>query len=491
VYVDDARSPLMRPGTREPLRAPFARFPVDAGHHAFRIHAGAGLDDYLVTHVLVSPGKDVHLTALGPTLLFRQLRDPMLAQGARGFASNLPSKRVWGARVVTWCALLLLLAVALRAGLAPFAALRRAPSKEPPVLAAIHVVLAGYLMARLAFSYAVTQIACGVMILVGAFSAICAGAAAGIEDEPARRLRYAYAAQASLVVASAGAKAPVAALLTAAVTALALPLLWSPWRSDAGTRKPAALALALAPIAFGSAESAFDAAWGSAPFGPALATSVLLGCGANAFGLARAAFEPQDAQETDTAASRAIACVTLAAVALGGVVDHVRPDAPLAAWFGWSVAPAAVRPPRTTADYAIAAIGMGVVLAAAVAARNRLRGPRMEVGAGPLVWLRSWIDRDVAAAPIVRAVLALQHVVAGMERWIVAPIFDAIAAVARAASAVQARADAAVTEATLGAASSRIARLGASLSPSRAQAIAFGLLAAAVAIAISLAFVPR
>jgi len=67
VYVDDALS--------RPLRTPIAHAPIDSGMHTVRIHAGFGLDDYVVPQIAFETGKEMSIAPFGPTLVYRWLVD--------------------------------------------------------------------------------------------------------------------------------------------------------------------------------------------------------------------------------------------------------------------------------------------------------------------------------------------------------------------------------------------------------------------------------
>jgi NADH-quinone oxidoreductase subunit L len=215
VFVDDARVPLMRaPG--EPLYAPFARFPIPGGIHSFRIHAGAGLDDYLVTHVAMGEGREVALTLFGPTVTFRHVRDQLAARDARGqtpFKAALVAKRAWGrVGVITFACLLLFVgAIGKSAQIPLYVWLPDAMAGPTPTSALIHaatMVTAGvYMVARLGFLFVLSPTASTVVACVGAATALFAAAIALFQYDIKKVLAYSTVSQLGFMMLGVGAGA--------------------------------------------------------------------------------------------------------------------------------------------------------------------------------------------------------------------------------------------------------------------------------------------
>jgi hypothetical protein len=123
IYVDESRVPFG--GAGHPLRSPFADVPIAAGYHAFRVHAGQALDDFMVSQLRVEPGQRVTLLAMGPTLSSLDARDQLaLREGDRHpRAEALAERTLFGVPLAVLSSALLALAVFLRRGRGPLGAL--------------------------------------------------------------------------------------------------------------------------------------------------------------------------------------------------------------------------------------------------------------------------------------------------------------------------------------------------------------------------------
>jgi NADH-quinone oxidoreductase subunit M len=488
VFVDDSRTPLMKPGSqREPLRAPFVRVPLNAGHHSFRIHPGAGLDDYLVTHVPVGDGKEIHLAPFGPAAVFRQIRDPLLVHG-RTFAPALASKRLWGAPVVTWASVLLLLSIALRLGAAPFGGLRARSEGQPALLVApLGATLALYLSSRMGFLTSMSEVGSLVIASAGAVTALGGALLAAGAGEPSRRIALFGTTHLGFALLCAGARAFDALALYLVVSPLALAGLAGARRfEDGAAARASGLTLACLPVASAAAEAALrpDALASTAAL--ALAALAISAAFVSAYAAFRLALELQE-----TAGKRSISTVpgiaSLGLLAVGGVLLRARP-ALIDAWLGGVLAPAPLRTGDVPfAPWAPLGLGVLLVFAAAVVARTHARQKR--VPALPLSGAaRALLDEAPIASVATTFVLLLQNAVSRLERWVLTPVVNAIGSGVRLVAEGHAHVESAVQRATIDAAAARLARLGAPASARRMKTIVFALLALAFAAAVTFGF---
>jgi NADH-quinone oxidoreductase subunit L len=221
VYVDEARTPLVAPGSGETYRAPFVRVPVAGGYHTFRVHPGGSVDDYVVPRVPLAAGRDVTLAVLGPTTSPRVLREELDARDASGaepFRDALQSRTLLEGRVAipTAACLAFLVAAMLKGGHLPLRA--RAGGS---FATAAPLVVAGYLVLRLGFLFALSPLASGVMVVAGVASALGLAWAAAHQ----RTMRDAHAllvaSQLGAAFVAAGLGAFEAATLQVVLVALA------------------------------------------------------------------------------------------------------------------------------------------------------------------------------------------------------------------------------------------------------------------------------
>ena len=217
VFMDDARTPL-RSADGELARAPFARLPVKGGVHSFRIHPGSGLDDFLVTHVAFGGGREIALTAFGPTVTFRNIRDQLAAHDAHGHApvrEALLTKRVWEAAggggvtaLTAACILLFVGAIGKSAQFPLYVWLPDAMVGPTPVSALIHaatMVTAGvYLIARLSFLFVLSAPACTAVAVVGAGTALFAATMGLYQYDLKRILAYSTVSQLGFMMLGVG-----------------------------------------------------------------------------------------------------------------------------------------------------------------------------------------------------------------------------------------------------------------------------------------------
>jgi hypothetical protein len=86
VYVDESQTPIG--GKNAPQRTPIAKSPLAAGMHTLRVHAGAGLDDYLVSQVFFATNSVVTIAPLGPTLVYRHANQQIDLEAPKGLAQH-------------------------------------------------------------------------------------------------------------------------------------------------------------------------------------------------------------------------------------------------------------------------------------------------------------------------------------------------------------------------------------------------------------------
>jgi hypothetical protein len=145
----------------EPLRAPF-QLTLDPGTYSFRIQAGAGTMDLLVTHVSLAAGHAYVLTPFGPTTSIVNLEDQLAvprpaAAGAISMRATLGARTLAALRVPTLLGIAVVLAALLRLtllarsergglgyvfeGLTPVVLVMHiAPLLDPPVSAVLAIV---------------------------------------------------------------------------------------------------------------------------------------------------------------------------------------------------------------------------------------------------------------------------------------------------------------------------------------------------------------
>jgi hypothetical protein len=192
--------------------APFDGASISAGPHTFRVHAGAGSDDFIVPRANAAEGERVMLALSGSTTTFREVHDDLVARDAAGDTiakSALARRRFFGGISVVGVILALAaLALAARARVFPFAASRDEPARALGAFVAL-VVLARFAMGALA-----TTSAANVAIALAACSAL-AGASA-LRERDAKQL---FAAEIAFAGAGAIAGAPSVAVVHGAIAA--------------------------------------------------------------------------------------------------------------------------------------------------------------------------------------------------------------------------------------------------------------------------------
>ena len=131
----------------EPLRAPFT-LTLDPGIYSFRIQAGAGTTDLLVTHVPLAAGRAYVLSPYGPTTSLVNLEDQLAVprpapSGPISMRAVLGTRRLAGLHVPTVLGLVAILAALLRLALlarSERGGLGYVLEGVPPVVLVMHVV---------------------------------------------------------------------------------------------------------------------------------------------------------------------------------------------------------------------------------------------------------------------------------------------------------------------------------------------------------------
>ncbi len=201
LYLDDSRTEMKENG--RPLSPPFVRHEISGGYHSFRIQPGNGVDDQLVRHVAFGGDKELVLTPIGPTVTFRQVRDQLALHDGKGkhtFLQNLKDKRIGNHMLITVACLLLFLGACGKSAQVPlYVWLPDAMAGPTPVSALIHaatMVTAGvYMIARLSFLFSLSATACGVVALVGAFTALFAATMGFFQYDIKKVLAYSTVSQ--------------------------------------------------------------------------------------------------------------------------------------------------------------------------------------------------------------------------------------------------------------------------------------------------------
>ncbi|MDB4993162.1 MAG: hypothetical protein JWM74_594 [Myxococcaceae bacterium] len=458
VYIDDAHTPLLV--ADQPLRTPFARRETPGGMHTFRIHAGGGLDDHIVAHVPVGGDAETWLVLVGPTVTFRELRDQLALENGRGEAyllGALRTKKVWGVSALSLVCALLVLGVAARGALFPLHlaqvdALSGDGAAARMLLFGLgSVLLPTYLIARLAFLFAVSPVAATWLVVLGATTALACGASAHHTEDPTRARAFVSIGVAGVAMIALGTGAWAAAIVIALVHALAMAALAAAdargKAADRRTQIAASVAL-LAALALAMTTAATSEGLSRIP------SLVVAGAG----GLATALFAgvlartlPSDATKAKPFApswaplALAFSAVVVAVLGAGGRVLGGAGESILGSWLE-----PAFDTTRVHFDHEPAsAIGLGLVIAAlSVTAWLRTRSAKASppTGFGKHASLGFHADAAVERG-LVPLVLALRNVAIELERHVIDGVVHAIAAVVRATAWVQRRVDQSVVDA--------------------------------------------
>lgn len=147
-------------------RSPWVQKPVEEGRHSVRIATERGQDEHEVNWFVTKAGRETSIIGLGPTLVFREIRDQLSLHDDEGRAvirDGFLGKRLFGIRLLTLACLLFCIPVLAHAAQLPrFVAGRRFPSTVTGRGRLFHALLlvgaSGYLLARLWFLYSLTQV---------------------------------------------------------------------------------------------------------------------------------------------------------------------------------------------------------------------------------------------------------------------------------------------------------------------------------------------
>ena len=208
VFVDEARTPLSVGGKE--LRAPFVRQPIRGGAHSFRIHVGDGFDDATVRGAPIRASRELSIVPVGPTLVFREMRDGVNAElRLWGDPSTIRARPLLGFALV-----LLIVGVAVRA--APLLAQAcgpippdapDAPDALPAKVAlrcAAGIPTATYLALRLQDVVALSPAAGSAIAAAGGFTAFTASILAARASRLRPLLGYVAIAQVGTALTGAG-----------------------------------------------------------------------------------------------------------------------------------------------------------------------------------------------------------------------------------------------------------------------------------------------
>jgi NADH-quinone oxidoreductase subunit L len=191
--------------------SPFLHLPLDAGRHNIAIVpgdgavvAGDGNEAALLEHVEIESGKETMITAVGPTLTFREIHDQLALkdnQGKQFLKIALQQKTVWGGigLITLVCVLFFVGATGKSAQLPLFVWLPDAMAGPTPVSALIHaatMVTAGvYMIARMNFLFSLSPNASGIVALVGASTALFAATIGFFQYDIKKVLAYSTVSQ--------------------------------------------------------------------------------------------------------------------------------------------------------------------------------------------------------------------------------------------------------------------------------------------------------
>jgi NADH-quinone oxidoreductase subunit L len=213
VYIDDAPAPL--------AISPFVRVPVPPGRHRLRIVPGDGGEEQQFDASVAPGGAETVLAVIGPTFVFRQLHDQLVAQDRHGQAvlrEALASKTVWGgiSLITLACVFLFVGATGKSAQIPLFVWLPDAMAGPTPVSALIHaatMVTAGvYMVARLSWLFSLSATACAIVASVGALTALFAATIGFFQYDIKKVLAYSTISQLGFMFIGVGVGAYWAAI---------------------------------------------------------------------------------------------------------------------------------------------------------------------------------------------------------------------------------------------------------------------------------------
>lgn len=147
--------------------SPLVRESIQAGRHSVRIAPGKAQEEHEVNWFLTPKGSDTTIAHLGPTLVFREIRDQLALHDENGrhlVLDALSSKRLFGMSIVTLACLFFCLPIVAQAGQLPLRALTRRSTETslstgPLLHAGLLVAAVGVLVSRLWFLFSSTNVA--------------------------------------------------------------------------------------------------------------------------------------------------------------------------------------------------------------------------------------------------------------------------------------------------------------------------------------------
>jgi NADH-quinone oxidoreductase subunit L len=461
VYLDDSRTPLL--AADQPLRAPFARRETPGGMHTFRIHAGDGLDDYIVPHVPVGGDADTSLVLVGPTVTFRELRDQLALENGRSevyVRDALRSKKVLGnVSSLTLACVLLVLGIAARGALFPLhlaqvGAIAGAgqPASRMLLLGLSTTLVPTYLVARVAFLFASSPGAATWLVALGAVTALACGAAAHYTEDPNRARAFLAVGTSGVAMIALGAGAWAVAIVVALAQSLAMASLASAdglgARADRRISVAASVALLVALLAAMTTAATSEglSRIPSVVAAAAGALAVALFSGVLARTLPGAGEEPSSKSTSPGWAPPVLGLGAVVVVVLGSSARALGSggESVLGTWLSPVFDTARVRFDHEPA----AAIGLGLVAAAlSVAAWLRPRRSVGELGGFGAHAAASFHAGVAVDRGLVPLALALRALAIELERHVIDGVVHAIAVLVRAGAWVQRRVDRSVVDA--------------------------------------------
>jgi NADH-quinone oxidoreductase subunit L len=191
--------------------SPFFHKEIPAGAHSIVIVPGDGatirgdgLEVAAIEHVRIEPGKNIHITPIGPTVTFREISDQLVIRDGTGkqfLRDALKAKTTWaGIGLITLSCLLFFVGATGKSAQIPlYVWLPDAMAGPTPVSALIHaatMVTAGvYLIARMNFLFSMSPTASGIVALVGASTALFAATIGFFQYDIKKVLAYSTVSQ--------------------------------------------------------------------------------------------------------------------------------------------------------------------------------------------------------------------------------------------------------------------------------------------------------
>ena len=205
--------------------SPFVKLPVGSGLIDVEVEPTPGLPRIRLPHVGVPAGSEVALSAVGPTVSFRQLRDQfsMVDATHQHFIrktldpADPGHKTVWGISALTLACICFFVGATGKSAQIPlYVWLPDAMAGPTPVSALIHaatMVTAGvYMIARLSFLFSLSPTAGGIIALTGASTALFAATIGFFQYDIKKVLAYSTVSQLGFMFIGVGVGAYWAAV---------------------------------------------------------------------------------------------------------------------------------------------------------------------------------------------------------------------------------------------------------------------------------------